>query len=198
MQARIAADDPEFEDKITIYNSEFIGPWLMTMENQLLDMMKRDAELEDFIELLDSQKGKMFGWLFPTNLDRLYGSGRLSRAQYMAGNLLKIIPVMAVENGNITDTEIIKKRSIEKALKVIVEKNIKKYKEYKNEGLDPQILTTVLGYENAEIRLLEKMFSEKGYKDTIRTWIPSAIVGHVGIGGVGAGVTVKFHKEDKK
>lgn len=189
--AKLAASDSRFEGKVTVYDSEFIGPWLLLLTNKLIELMDRNAKLNEFIEILDEQRGDMFAWLFPRSLDRVYASGRLTKAQYMAGNLLKITPVMPVINGSISGTGIVKTRSVEKALNEVVKKTIEKYNELIIQGKNAKILTALLGRDNEEIKMLESKFEEKGYKVHGRTWVPAAIVGHVGLGGVGAGVAIE-------
>ncbi|BDU67645.1 MAG: hypothetical protein TYPL_2980 [Candidatus Tyloplasma litorale] len=188
---KLAAENEEFKGKITVYDSEFIGPWLLSMSSILEEMMEKDASLEEFIEVLDLQRGNMFGWLFPKGLERLKASGRLSKAAYLAGSLLKIVPVTPIVNGMLEANGVIKTRSVEKALDAVVSNTIKKYHELTAKGLKVEILCTVLGEENEDFVKLQEKFKEKGFENLGKTWLPSAIIGHVGIGGVGAGVTIK-------
>ncbi len=196
--ARLAAVDAGIEDKVTVYESEFISPWQLVMDEKLTGMMRRDASLEDYIEVLDSQRGKMFAWLFPDGLERLKASGRLSRAAYMAGTLLKITPVTPVINGMLDPNGVVKARSKDKALDKIVDNTINKYNEMKAEGLDVQILLAVLGNEkgNAFVEDLRARFAAKGIPEVPSTWVSAAVVGHVGLGGIGAGVAMRFSEED--
>ncbi len=196
--ARLAAVDAGIEDKVTVYESEFITPWQLVMDEKLTKMIKRDASLEEFVEVLDSQRGNMHAWLFPNGLDRLKASGRLSKAAYMAGTLLKITPVTPVVNGMLDPNGVVKARSKDKALDKIVDNTIEKAKEMKAKGMDIQILLAVLGREetNEYVDLLRAKFAEKGVPEVPSTWISAAVVGHVGLGGIGAGVAIKFKDED--
>ncbi len=192
--ARMAADDPEFEGKVTIYDSEFIGPWLLVADKRLESMVKHDAPLEKFIETLDRQRGNMRAWLFPKNLERLKASGRLSKTAYMAGTLLKVLPITPIINGMLDPTGVVKTRSPEKAINKIVENCIELYEELKADGNDVEILFTTCGSieTNIYVDMLKKAFAEKGHPDVPATWLPAAVVGHVGLGGIGAGVGFKF------
>ncbi len=196
--ARLAAVDAGIEDKVTVYESEFISPWQLVMDEKLQGMMRRDATVEEIIEVLDSQRGNMFAWLFPNGLERLKASGRLSKAAYMAGTLLKITPVTPVINGMLDPNGVVKARSKDKALDKIVDNTIAKAQEMKNKGLDVQILLAVLGNEegNAYIEDLRLRFAAKGVPNVPATWVSAAVVGHVGLGGIGAGVALKFTEED--
>ncbi len=196
--ARLAAEDAGIADKVTVYESEFISPWQLIMNDKFEAMMKRDASLEEYLEVMDRQRGNMFAWLFPNGLERLKASGRLSRAAYMAGTLLKITPVTPVINGMLDPNGVVKARSKDKALDKIVDNTIKKYEEMKSQGLDVQILLAVLGNEqgNAFVEELRGKFAAKGIPNVPSTWISAAVVGHVGLGGIGAGVGLRFDDEE--
>ncbi len=191
--ARNAAIEAGLEDKVTIYDSEFISPWIIAMEEEIHSLVEKDASLEEFTALFDKTRGNMFAWLFPNNLERLKASGRLSKAAYMAGTLLKITPVTPVINGMLDPNGAIKARSKDKALDKIVENTIEKFEELKSNGLNPKILIAVLGRaeDNEHLELLRSKFAEKGISDVPLTWISAAVVGHVGLGGIGAGVAIK-------
>ncbi len=190
--ARIAAEDAGLSDKVTVYESEFISPWLQVISPLLERMITEDRELEEYIEVLDSQSGKMYAWLFPDGLERLKASGRLSKAAYMAGTLLKITPITPVINGMLDPNGVVKSRSKDKALDKIVDNTINKYNELVEQGNECKILLATLGREsdNAYVETLRAKFADKGVAEVPATWISAAVVGHVGLGGIGAGVVV--------
>ncbi len=190
--AKLAAEEAGLEDKITIYDSEFISPWVIAMEDKIHSLVQEDASLEEFMELFDKTRGNMFAWLFPNNLERLKASGRLSKAAYMAGTLLKITPVTPVINGMLDPNGVVKARSKDKALDKIVDNTIEKYNELKEKGLKARILIAVLGRaeENEHLDSIRAKFAEKGVPEVPLTWISAAVVGHVGLGGIGAGVAI--------
>lgn len=188
--ARLAAEDKEFLGKVTVWESEFMGPWLLGLIDYILLLMNKNAEKEEFLKILDIQTNYMYAWIFPNSLERAYASGRMNKAQYMAGNLLKITPVLPIVNGSVNGTGMIKTRSKDKAIKFIVKEVCKKYDEFKAEGKYPMIITAALGYENEDLLKLEAAIQESGYRWSGRSWVPGAIVGHIGVGGAGAGITI--------
>ncbi len=199
--AKLIADEDEFKGKVTVYESEFIGPWIMYYKERLLNMMAADAPLQDYIDILSLQNdGVMKAWLFPKNLDRVYASGRLSKAQYLAGSLLKITPVMPVIQGAINNGGVIKTRSIAKAINTVVENTIAYKDELESQGKEAEMLIACLDMpeRNEFLSMMKDAFKEKGYKNIKETWLPPAITGHVGIGGVGAGCVIKVNSEYKK
>ncbi len=197
---KLVSKENEFKDKVTVYESEFIGPWALIHKERLINMVKNDATIEEIVKLLDVQRGNMIAWLFPGSLERVYASGRLTRAQYMAGSLLKIKPVMQIINGRIDNSSVVKARSSEKAIKIIVKNTVEIYKEKKKEGLEPIIMFATLGdpEENEYTEILKEIFEKEGFKNVPITWLPPAIVGHVGTGGIGSGILIKVDDEYKK
>ncbi len=191
--ARLAAEDMGVADRVTVFESEFISPWLLLINDRIVSLMNKDASVEEFMELLNAQKGKMFAWLFPNNLERLKASGRLSKAAYMAGTVFKVTPVTPVINGMLDPKGVVKARSKDKALDKIVENTIAKYEELVAEGYtEARILLATLGSEesNEHVVPLRAKFAEKGVPEVPATWISGAVVGHVGLGGIGAGVVI--------
>lgn len=198
--ARLAAEDAGLSDKVTIYESEFISPWQLVLCDSLLELMNRDASLEEITALLDTQRGNMYAWLFPNGLERLKASGRLSKAAYIAGTLLKVTPVTPVINGMLDPKGVVKTRNKSKALDRIVENCIEKKKELDDQGLETKILLAVLGREsdNSYVDELRAKFAEKGIPEVPATWISAAVVGHVGLGGIGAGIAVLTNPNKNK
>lgn len=197
---KLVSNDDEFKGKVTVYDSEFIGPWALIHRKRLINMSNGGATPEEFTELLDKQRGNMIAWLFPGSLDRVYASGRLSKAQYLAGSLLKITPVMPIQNGRINSGGVVKTRSVDKAIKAIVANTVEEFNKQKAKGLEPIIMFASLGDpETNEYReRLTEAFAEHDIHDIPLTWLPPAIVGHVGTGGIGAGVLIKVDDEYKK
>ncbi len=196
--AKLISNEDEFKGKVTVYESEFIGPWIMYYKERFINMMKADAPLEDYIDVLNLQNdGVMKAWLFPKNLDRVYASGRLTKAQYLAGSLLKIIPIIPAIQGSISDGGIIKTRSIKKAINTIVDKTIELKNELLLKGKDPIIIIACLSdpKKNEYLSELKSAFKEKGYENLEVSYLPPAITGHVGVGGIGAGCLNKVDKE---
>ncbi len=67
----------------------------------------------------------MQGYVIPGTLDYLYKGGRITKTQYLAGSLLKIFPIVKVENGSLNDNDIIKGRTISKAIDKMIERVLK-------------------------------------------------------------------------
>lgn len=192
--ARLAAEDMGVADKVTVFESEFISPWQLTMNDKLVELMNRDASLEEFNDLLELSRGNMFAWLFPNNLERLKASGRLSKVAYAMGTLFKVTPITPVINGMLDPNGVVKTRSKDKALDKIVDNTIKLYEEMKAKGMKVKIMLATLGPEetNEHVVNLRAKFAEKGVPEVPATWISAAVVGHVGLGGIGAGVAIMY------
>ncbi len=195
--AKMIANEDEFKGKVTVYDSEFIGPWLLQFKNLLKNMISKDASLEEFNEVFDSQKNEMIGWVCPKNLDRLYHSGRLSRAKYLSGSLLKITPIIEIKNGSLNNGEVIKARSKDKAIKIIVEKTIERKKQLEDLGKNTKVVVVTLGIENELYDQMKKSFNDYGINEIFSLSLPTEILGHVGIGGIGGGCIIDIGEEYK-
>ena len=176
-------------DNVKVYDSEFITPWL----THILDDIKKLAETSDMnsiIKMLDKYKGKMYGWLIPSNMDALYAGGRISKAQYLVGSLAKITPIIAVDNGSINEHDVIKARGLEKAINKTIEAVEKRVAEYK----DKEIIIFTSSFDNDENRDILKnkiknsnlsSYELKDYK------FSSEIIAHVGPGAIAIGIIIK-------
>lgn len=197
--AILTSQEEEFKGKVTVYDSEFICPWLLYYKDRFLNMMKGDATLEEYLEVVSLQGQHMKGWVFPENLERVYAGGRLSKSQYIAGTLFRITPVIPIIQGRINNGGIIKTKSINKAIASIVKNSIDYLEELKNKGIEGEILIVCISNpnENEYLNDIIKLFSGRGYNDLTVKWTSPAIACHLGVGGIGAGVVVEVDKEYK-
>lgn len=190
--ARIVAEN--FKGKVTIYDSEFIGPWLLLIVDILSNLTKNASSLEEVIKVIDESSEVMTGWLFPHNLERLYASGRMSKSQYLAGSLLKVTPVLTVEDGKLDKYPVKKTKSPTKAINYIYENCMNAISEFQRKGMEYKLVIITLGKKENNEYVDEFLSKFKDIKDLEIEflWLPPAILGHVGKGGIGAGITKKI------
>ena len=95
--ANIAAED--YEDVITIVDSEnvAIGEQLLIM--LAIKLREAGKSAEEIAEVLETEKKKVRLIALLDTLEYLKKGGRISGAAAMAGGLLSIKPVIAIENG---------------------------------------------------------------------------------------------------
>ncbi len=179
----------EISDNIVVYDSEFVTPWLLYLIPKMIKILENDGTLEEMIKLIDLLKGEMFGYVIPGTLEYLHRGGRITKAQYLAGSLLKIFPIVKVDNGSLSDSDIIKGRTISKTLDKMVDRVLKERDEIiaNNGNIEIQVLNINAG-ENYNL-LLEKL-SNKGVdvSKIVTTFLTSEIIAHIGPNALGLGV----------
>ncbi|NLI90335.1 MAG: DegV family protein [Epulopiscium sp.] len=124
----------------------------------------------------------------PDNLEYLIKGGRIAGAGALIGNLLKIIPILTVEEG---ETDIFKKaRTKTKAISVMIDKLVKDALEY---GIEEVCVHHINALEEAK-QLVVKIKEKLKITATIADIGP--IIGlHVGPGAIGV---VYYTKEDMR
>ena len=121
----------------------------------------------------------------PDNLDYLIKGGRIGGASALIGNLLKIIPILTVENG---ETTILKKaRTKTRAVTEMLEKLVKDAYQY---GLKEVCVHHINAFDEAQ-QLVKRIKERLNIKATISDI--GAIIGlHVGPGAIG----IVYYAED--
>lgn len=85
-------------------------------------LMKRaGAKLDDVVAWVEANRMKMAHWITVDDLKYVLGGGRLARTGAMAANLLKLKPVMRIDESGAVDV-VAKTRGRKKSLKGMVEK----------------------------------------------------------------------------
>lgn len=124
--------------------------------------------LSELKQTLDSRAKESRALLLPGSLDRLLLSGRVSKAQSLIGELLKIKPIFFLENGELKVLK--KERTIKKTLKTFKE-CMSKYKT-NNIGM--------LDSGSQHLKLFQTEFSIEKYKD-----IHTSLLVHIDKGSIG-------------
>ncbi|KAB3535761.1 DegV family protein [Alkaliphilus pronyensis] len=147
---------------------------------------KENKPLEEVVKIAKANIKKSRFLFIPDNLKYLEKGGRIGRANAIIGNLLKIIPILTVENGV---TSIFKKvRTKKKAVITIVDQVIKDIKSY---GLG----NIVIHHINCKDEAFEVVKELKKFIDVnIKIQDIGPVIGlHVGPGAIGV---VYYTKED--
>ena len=151
-------------------------------------LAKTGASLEDVkLAAINNIKRSRFIFL-PDNLEYLIKGGRIAGASALIGNLLKIIPVLTVEDGQ---TAVLKKaRTKTKAIGVMLDQLIADANEY---GAEEVCVHHINALDEAE--QLASTIKEKINIDVIISDIGPIIGLHVGPGAIGL---VYYTKEDMR
>ena len=100
--ALMVSKEPEFQGKVTVYDSEMITPWLFLNVEAILNKAK-EGNLDALVTLLNKIQRDVIGMVSPETLLYLKNGGRISNAEYIAGSLLKVKPIVIAYKGAISE-----------------------------------------------------------------------------------------------
>lgn len=112
--AVMVSNEDEFKGKVTVIESEFTTPILQPITMDLIKKSKK-LKLDEFIKLVEFYNKDQIIFAMPGTMKRLYKSGRITKAQYIIGSLLKIQPIITYAEGDMTTRETKKSRGLKKA-----------------------------------------------------------------------------------
>ncbi len=176
----------EISDNILVYDSEHITPWIIDLIPEIEKEME-NGDMDKIIEILESSKNKMFAYIILKNLDYLYRGGRISKTQYFAGNLLKIFPIIKVDNGKLDQHDVIKGRTKVKAIGKVVDAIEKDFKFLKSNYNDYTFKVKVLNLNSEDdYNLTLEKIKESTFGDKFdgEAHLAPEIVTHIGPGAV--------------
>lgn len=189
--AKLLARDEEYKDKVFVYDSEFITPWIFYYAKDILEMAKSGKySVTDIFNFLDMIKPYAWGYLVPGSLKYLYNGGRITKVQYVAANLFNVVPIIWVRDGRI-DQKSEKVRTIEKTVNHLINNIEKDIQDYKNKGVhDFKIglikATNIDRYNDLKAEILRRgLVTEDKITDVD---LSPEIVGHTGAGYWGIGI----------
>lgn len=182
--------EPKYKDKVTVYESNFLTPWIQFMYNELLEMQKYEKiEMKNMIDFLDFYNTKQKGYLAPSNLERLYIGGRLSEIQYKLAKALKIFPIIEIINGDLSNAKVIKVRKKEKIILKLTELLIKQIKELKENSVKEEDIRVLYinNESDIEVKALISNVEKEFIKVDSEALLSPEINAHVGEGAYGIG-----------
>src|SRR5699024_9528023 len=143
------------------------------------ELAKSGAQTEEIIEFAKDHALHMEHIFTVDNLEYLYRGGRVSKTTAFVGTLLKIKPLLNVENGKLIPLEKIRgsKKVLNRMLEVMEKRGI---------DLENQVIGICHGDDQKRADQLAAMIKEKfGVKDVVIEMIGSVIGAHVGPGTIG-------------
>lgn len=170
---------------VLVFDSEFITPWLNYIIYDIAKLAK-EGNFNSIVDKLNSFSGNMYGYLIPGNIDALYTGGRISKTQYLIGSLAKIVPIIPIQNGEISSRGVIKAKGIEKAISKVIKQIDEDVKGFKKQGF--KIKLGLINCDNKkDLKLLEEAIKKslvlKNFK-TVYQKISPEIVAHIGPGSI--------------
>ncbi len=168
--ARLVVEgNKEFKNNVHIYESIYAAPWIEVYLKDIAKIVSDGKTVKEIYEKLNYQNDKMFLALSPMDITWFYKGGRITRIQYIAGNILSVNPIITIKDGYMDREKVIRCRTIKKSIDKMIEKVSVSYEKYKNNGFK----FIVLGSANKELentvvdRIVEKFNVKKNKIITI-------------------------------
>lgn len=173
----------QYDDRIVVVDAKLVAYPLQYICKEARKQLENGHSLEEVKEMIEHNT-YMYAALIPDNLDYLRRGGRISSAAAALGNLLKITPILKVEDGGIDVLDKVRtqKKAIQVALESVTDvENHDEYHWYVVEADARELADTVAGQ-------LQDIVQQN---ITVRPIFP-IIMAHTGPGTIGLGRVKKF------
>lgn len=177
---RLAASDIS-KINVHVIDSKYVGFCEANLGLIAKEMIEKNYSVEEIIEKIEYARDNSYLAFTVETLNYLRLNGRLSNSSAFVGNLLKIKPLMAVEDGIVVVKEKIRTKS--KAVETLVENFIQ---EIETKDVVPFLLYSN-NYEEVEELKKDILSRTTKYTDLNIYAIPPVIGVHAGPGAVGVG-----------
>lgn len=189
----------KYQEKITVYESEYSSPWTAAYLDEFERILEENDDIDKIIKILDLAKPYIYGHLSPEDIYWFYKGGRITKAQYIAGSLLKVKPVLTVVDGNLDQDSIVKARGTEKAMDKMIEMVEVQTEKLKSEGLNYKILIIDSSKKELTEQMAEKVSVKFGVdkKDIIVIPVSTEQTAHMGPGACGIAALVPLSELER-
>lgn len=174
---QMAQQEPFF-DKVIVVDSTFACYPIVKMLEMARDMYAKGYEGKEIKRKIE-EEGELFAILIPENLNALKNGGRISPAAAALAGLLKIHPLLKVENGAIDVQD--KVRTLSKAYKAGIEACVK--------DVNPDdYLWMIIDADNRNASdELKGMLEEACHQSVEQRIFKAVLLAHTGPGTIGFG-----------
>lgn len=166
----------KFGEKVFVIDSRALsgGQGLLVLKAQ--DFVDDGMRAEEVVSKINALVPKVNTSFVPDRLDYLYKGGRCSRMAMYGANLLKIHPLIEMEDGQLM-AKTKYRGSMEKCITKYIEDLAAKYAEYDN----TRCFITHSSADKSLVDCAKKVTAEKfSFKETVETVAGSVITGHCG------------------
>lgn len=166
----------DFPNQVYVIDAKFACAPTKVLIKYVKEMIEKDYSCEQIVDKIEKE-AEMFAIIVPEKLEYLKRGGRISAAAAALGSLLKIVPILKVENGAI-DVET-KVRTTSKAYQVAMETclNVENVDDYE---------WMMLSCDN-DIEEYRKQYEEKIGRPVLSDSIKAIIMAHTGPGTFACG-----------
>jgi DegV family protein with EDD domain len=186
--------DKEYKDRVFIYDSQLSAPWTYMLVDEIIDIVKKENNIDDVFKKIDKVKPWLVGYMSPESTYWFYKGGRITKVQYLISNLVKINPILTVEDGEINKKTVIKARNVEQAVSKMCDLIKHKVDKLRDKKIPFKFLTLKSGNKFANemvIKNIKKFFNVEG-KDIIETELSTEQTVHLGPNAFGVSIFVKL------
>ncbi len=184
----------KYMERIYIHDSEYSSPWSNIYLEDFERLINEYDDIEEIEKILNLANPHMFGVLAPGDIYWFYKGGRISKTQYIAGSLLKVKPILTLENGTLNKDKIEKARGIPKAIAKMVEMIEPKVNELKEKGIPFKIMNMASSDPSFTDEMAKKIEEKYGVprSEQIIMTISQEQTAHMGPASCGTGIFVSL------
>ncbi len=186
--------EEEYKNRIYIYQSTYSSPWLNLYLDDFEKILEQEDDFEKLKNILDKAHEYMYGILSPGDIYWFYKGGRISKSAYMAGSLLKVTPILTLEDGTLDKDNVIKARGVSKAMDKMTE-IIKDKVNYLNEkGIPFKFIcmdSNEHWYKEDMVKRVKEVYGV-GDESIVTARISTEQTAHMGPGSCGVGIFVSL------
>jgi len=106
----------KYKNKVFVYDTKWSAPWTGLHLNEVLEILEKESDIKKIFKKLDLPTPWMIGYMSPKDTYWFYKGGRITKAQYLASNFLKILPILTVIDGCIDQKSVVKMRTVKKSM----------------------------------------------------------------------------------
>ena len=181
--AVLAASD--YDGRVTVIDAHFVCAPMQYLLKEIHKLIEMDMSCEDIKNFVENNMS-MHAILIPEDLVYLKRGGRISAAAAALGNMLKIVPMLSVEDGSLDVYD--KVRTTKKAYKMALE-----FVTQVDNPEDYYYLVLYGGTESeASKELYQKLSEVVSVQDIYYGPITPVILAHAGPGTIGIGYVKKL------
>ncbi len=188
----IAESSDKYKDSIHVYESQYSSPWTKMYIDEIDKLLNQSENIDEIKSTLDKAKEHMFGLLSPGDIYWFYKGGRISKTSYMAGSLLRITPILTVEDGNLSKDNVIKCRGVEKAMSKMLDIMKEKIEVLREKGIPFKMMSMKSNDEELNQKMMTKLNEEPAMEgvEVIQSGLSIEQTAHMGPGSCGLALLV--------
>ncbi len=193
--ANVIQLEEKYKDRIYVYESEYGSPWLNLYVEQFEWLLEKYDDFDKIKNILDLAKPYLYALLGPGDIYWFYKGGRISKGAYMAGSLLKVVPILTWENGELDRDKVVKARGTAKAAEKMMEMLKVKTDELEAKKLPYKLIYLTSNNQELTDLIKDKLveeYDELSRDGLLGTPLSSEQTAHMGPGSLGTALFVSL------